>query len=174
MRPLRTAILAGMSAAVLAGVALAATSDRHVMHVALPDGGAADISYVGKIPPIVHVRDPMRHENSDPFATMDRITGRMDMQAARMLQQAADGADAAPRDLPPGAIGYSYVVTHDGDTACMREIRMLSSVSGGRPTLVSSQHGDCGRQAAAVPGKDAPMHITSAAKTPVPVDRRSI
>lgn len=173
MRPLRTAILAGISAAVLAGVALAATNDRHVMHVALPDGGTADISYVGKVPPIVHVRDPMPVEDADPFAMMDRIAARMDMQAAQMLQKVAAGA-TAPRALPPGTVGYSYVVTGDGDTACAREIRMLSSGDGARPTLVSSQQGDCGRKAAAVPGKDAPVHTTSAPATPAPVPRQAI
>ena len=54
------AILLAGAAAAIAGTALAATSNSHVMNVSLPDGSVAHVEYVGSVPPKVTVAGPAR------------------------------------------------------------------------------------------------------------------
>jgi hypothetical protein len=48
-------MLVAGAAAAIAGTALAATRNSHVMNVALPDGSVARVEYVGNVAPKVTV-----------------------------------------------------------------------------------------------------------------------
>src|ERR1051325_3345055 len=128
MRTSRTALLGAVAAAAigLAGTASAQTPQTHVMTVALPGGGTAEIRYSGNVPPQVVVSDqpasfaawsPVASffGPASPFAMMERISAEMDRQtAARFGQAEALAAQARSgqltetsiRNLPPGTQGY--------------------------------------------------------------------
>src|SRR5206468_867324 len=113
----------------VAGTAMAASKDTHVMAVGLPDGSIARIEYQGAVAPkvridrsapalrIVPVRlaDPF---DVAPFAMTDQIIADMDRQAAAMTAAALQPvpADKAARpdlaafgNLPAGTISYRFV-----------------------------------------------------------------
>src|SRR5690349_5824636 len=48
-------VLAGLGAAAIAGAAVAANRDSHIMNVPLPDGSTARVEYVGDVAPKVTV-----------------------------------------------------------------------------------------------------------------------
>lgn len=163
MRKLRTAVLAGIAALGVAGTAMAASNDTHVMAVGLPDGSVARIEYQGPVAPkvqidptapalrIVPVRlaDPF---DAAPFAMIDRILADMDRQAAAMTAAALQPipADKAGRpdpaafgSLPAGTVSYRFVSTSDGERVCSRSWQVTSQGPQQPPKLISASSGDC-------------------------------
>ena len=55
MRKLPAFAFAGAAATFLAGTALAANPNKHVIAVALPDGATARVEYVGNVAPKVTI-----------------------------------------------------------------------------------------------------------------------
>ena len=75
-------VLAGLGPATLAGAALAASRDIHVMTVALPDGSTARVEYVGKVAPKVMLVPGPSAPDFAPFALFDRSAFDMQRQIA--------------------------------------------------------------------------------------------
>jgi len=169
MRKIRTAVLAGVAALCVAGTAVAASNDTHVMTVDLPDGSVARIEYQGDIAPKVKIDSSMRFApvqftdpfDAAPFAMFDRIFADMDRQATAMMRQAQSLAlpdgDGEPdlvafKTLPTGSVSYRFVSTSDGNRSCTRSWQWTSQGSGQQPKLVTASAGDCDT---AKPAKDS-------------------
>jgi hypothetical protein len=191
MRKLRTAVLAGIATLGVAGTAMAATNDMHVMAVGLPDGSVARIEYQGAVAPkvridpsapalrIVPVRlaDPF---DAAPFAMIDQIMADMDRQAAAMTAAALQPipTDKAGRpdlaafgNLPAGTISYRFVSASDGNRVCSRSWQVTSQGAHQPPKLIAASSGDCAGDgnpsagaASAAAAKTAAANDTAAAK----------
>ena len=166
MRVLRTAALAAVAAAAIGfgGAASAQTSPTHVMTVALPGGGVAEIRYAGDVPPqVVFGEAPAPFAAwtpvasffgpDSPFAMMERISAEMDRQAAAMFRRAeAIAAEARSGQLtepsfgslPPGSQGYTFVSTMSGNGVCTQSVEITSQGNGAQPRVVSHSSGNCG------------------------------
>jgi hypothetical protein len=152
MRKIAKLIVAGAGALTLAGVAIAAASDNHVMNVVMPDGSVAHIHYIGNVAPQVAVAPTAQ---VDPFAMMDRISYEMDRQMDAMLQQASAMAQAAPaangqlseaalKSLPPGTVSYSFTSYSSGNGASCSQSVQVTSLGQNQPPKVERQsQGDC-------------------------------
>ena len=162
MRKTRTAVLAGIAALAVAGTALAATHNRHVMKVDLPDGSVARIEYAGDVAPKISFApasnfvpvgwfDPLP---AAPFAMFDRIAADMDRQADMMMRQVSappiqpnpgNGKIdlAAFGTLPAGTVSYSFVSTGNGTGTCSRSVQFTAFGPGRQPKLVSTSSGAC-------------------------------
>ena len=134
MRRVRTTVVAGIAAALVAGTAVAAARDNHWINVALPDGSVARIEYHGDVAPRVVVAPapmsvamPVDLFDMAPFAAFDRIAAEMDRQTDALMRQVAAmqapvaGADgnvdmAAFGKLPAGTMHYSFFSTSTGNT----------------------------------------------------------
>lgn len=186
MRKIRTAVLAGAAALCVAGTAVAASNQNHVMTVDLPDGSVARIEYQGDVAPKVKIDPSMRFAparfadsfDAAPFAMFDRIFADMDRQAAAMMRQAqtvapvdGDGKPdlAAFGTLPAGTVSYRFVSTSDGNRFCSRSWQWTSQGSGQQPKLVTASAGDCDGAApakgAAAPAKAVPEHQRASGPT---------
>jgi hypothetical protein len=168
MRTLRTALLAGVATLGLDLTGAALAQNLNTMTVRLPNGGLAEIRYVGDVPPRV-VFLPQSNSAFDgwtpvspffvpesPFAMMDRISAEMDRRAAAMFRQAETIAtqarsgppiEAAFGNLSPGSQSYSYVSTMSGNGVCTQSTR-ITSTGNGPPKVESSSSGNCGPGAA--------------------------
>ncbi len=162
MRKLRTAVLTGIAALAIAGAALAASRDMHIMKVGLPDGSVARIEYAGDVAPRVTVApgskavsiglfDPF---DTAPFAAFDRIAASMDGDMEAMVHeigalQPSLMPDAGKLDLaalsklPPGTVSYRFVSTSSGNDMCSRSVEVTSYGPDQKPRVVSSSSGDC-------------------------------
>ena len=184
MRKLRTALLAGAGAALLAGAAVAAET-YHVMNVALPDGSVAQIRYQGEVAPKVVLAADAPAEQAmlaDPFAEMARISAMMELQHRQMLQQVAQmqaqmadamkqaqsethavsaTSGAAPAN---GVVQYSFVSTTSGD-GCTTSVQWSSDGSGAQPKVYKTSSGECGaKPEAAKPQKTAATAVPKPAE----------
>jgi hypothetical protein len=161
MRKLRTTLLAGAGALLVAGAAVAAEKYDHVMKVALPDGSVAQIQYDGKVAPRVVIADaPVQQIALDPFADMDAMFAAMEMQHRQMMQQVArmqaqmedamkqaqsqtrnvavsDGA--APAN---GVVQYSFVSTTSSD-GCTTSVQWRSNGQNAQPQVYKTSSGNC-------------------------------
>jgi len=154
--------LAGIAALAVAGTALAASHDWHVMKVDLPDGSIAHVEYAGDVAPKVTVAPPsslvpVRWFDpfaAAPFAMFDRIAAQMDQQADMMMRQVralemqpnpANGKLdlAAFGSLPAGTVSYSFVSTGIGTGTCSRSVQVTSFGPGHQPKVISNSAGDC-------------------------------
>jgi len=184
MRKLRTAVLAGVAALCVAGTAVAANNDTHVMTVDLPDGSIARIEYQGDVAPEVRIDPtwgfaPVRFADSldaAPFASFDRILADMDRQAAAMMRQVQalrlqpQGFDAKPDlaafgGMPAGTVRYSFVSTRDGKRVCSLSWQVTSQGIGRQPKLVSAGSGDCDAASPAKRGEHAAMPASATASS---------
>ena len=108
MRKLRTALAAGIVAVAVAGVAVTAAERVHVMKVDLPDGGVAQIHYIGDVAPQIQLvrgeavaaqatpqRIAIPVAFADPFAQMDLMMAQMEQRHHAMMQQIAQMERAA-------------------------------------------------------------------------------
>ena len=182
MRKIRTAVLAGVAALCVAGTAVAASNDTHVMTVDLPDGSIARIEYQGAVAPKVKIDPTTRFEpvlfvepfDAAPFAGFDRIFADMDRQAAAMMRQvralrsqpldsSAKPDLAAFGTMPAGTVSYRFVSTSDGDRFCSQSWEWTSQGAGQQPRLVSASSGDCD---AGSPAKPAGSAVTPAKAAP--------
>lgn len=180
MRKLRTAVLAGIATLGVAGTAMAASNDTHVMAVGLPDGSVARIEYQGAVAPKVRIDPsapalrtvPVRLADpfdAAPFAMFDQIMADMDRQAAAMAAAALQPvpADRASRpdlaafgNLPAGTTSYRFVSTSDGKHVCSRSWQVTSQGPQQQPKLISASSGDC-----AGDGNSSAGTASAAAKT---------
>lgn len=165
MRSFRTALLAAVAAAAFAGTAMAQSARTHVMTVALPGGGIAEIRYTGNVPPQVSLTDmpaslaafdamPALFGPDSPFAAMQRVSAEMDRQMAAMFAQAdslaARARSGSPQavetafgNMPPGSAGYSFVSTMSSNGVCTRSVEITSTGNGAAPKVNSHGSGDC-------------------------------
>ena len=159
--------LAGAAAAALAGTAIAAGKDAHVMDVALPDGAVAHIQYYGDVAPKVTIAPraqagmpglwaPMAFPN---FEGLDQAIARMNQETEAMMRQAqtmpahagAPGVDVASYgNMPASANSVSVVSYSNGGRTCTRTTQSVSEGPGKPPKVTTSVSGDCA--AAPTPG----------------------
>lgn len=184
MRFVRTAIIAGIATAALAGAALAAHDDARLMLVALPDGSVQHIRYPADAAPHLVLISPalpsspfdMAFGPASPFAEMERISAAMDAQAEAMLRQAAalQAKPSAPADgpamvmtdaqgRPVGLMRYNFVSTATTADGCTSTISYSSdaAAAGTQPKVLRTGSGACGE---ARPG---PLVPATAAQQPV-------
>ena len=113
MRKLRTALIAGVVTLGIAGAAVAAAERVHVMNVNLPDGGVAQIHYIGDVAPRIQVVNApsasvqmavpagfgaleLEHvAQDDPFVQMDMMMAQMEQRHNAMMQHFAQMEQAA-------------------------------------------------------------------------------
>jgi hypothetical protein len=162
MRKFGTPALAGVVALAVAGAALAASQDMHIMKVGLPDGSFARIEYAGDVAPRVTVAPasgavPIALFNAfdtAPFVAFDRIAASMDRDMNAMVHEIgalqpplmpdAGKLDlAALSKLPPGTVSYRFVWTSNGNDMCGRSVEVTSYGPDEKPMVVSSSSGDC-------------------------------
>jgi hypothetical protein len=145
-------VLAGLGAAAIAGAAVAASRDSHVMNVALPDGSTARVEYVGDVAPRVTVVPGA----VAPFGMFDRSMFDMDRQIDAMMRQvdamarapmAVAGAPgmnvAAYGNAPAGSQSVTVVSTSNGAKTCTRTTEVTSQGAGKAPKVVTNVSGDC-------------------------------
>ncbi|MET0372826.1 MAG: hypothetical protein ABW128_01055 [Rhizorhabdus sp.] len=163
MRIVRTAIIAGIASAALAGAALAAHDESKMMLVALPDGSVEHIRYEeDTIPRIVLVPTPIAFfEATSPFAEMERISAAMEAQAAAMMRQAAMMETRSPAAAnaggitltnaagePVGVMHYSYISSTTSADGCTQTVRISSNGSEQQPRVIQTSAGNCDSAAA--------------------------
>jgi hypothetical protein len=177
MPAFRTALLAGAAAigiAAFSGLAAAQSPQVHVMNVALPDGGTAQVRYIGDVPPRVTfstapaaIADwapmpalPAMFGPDSPFAMLDRVSAEMDRQAAAMFRQAealttqAQSGQPIPtavQNLPPGSQSYSFISTMSSNGVCSQSVE-ITSTGNGPPKVVRHSSGNCGPTAGGTVG----------------------
>ena len=147
-------VLAGLGAATIAGAALAASRDIHVMNVALPDGSTARVEYVGKVAPKVMLVPGPAAPDFAPFALFDRSRFDMQRQIDAMMRQIdsmtrAPVADvpgfnvAAYGNAPAGMHSVTVVSTSNGAKTCTRTTEVTAEGAGKPPKVLSKVDGDC-------------------------------
>jgi hypothetical protein len=162
MRKLVKLAFAGVAAAAIAGSAVAASSDKHMMEVALPNGGTAHIEYYGDVAPKVTIAPgafapfgaawaPMAFPS---FGNLDQVIARMNAAQAAMMKQVQQitrgvGSKVAPinvvsyGDMPAGANSVSVVSVSNGGGTCTRTTQVTSEGVGKAPKVVSKITGNC-------------------------------
>jgi len=166
MRKAHGLVLAGLGAAAVAGAAVAASRDSHVMNVPLPDGSTARVEYVGDVAPKVTVVPGA----IAPFGMFDRSMFDMDRQIEAMMRQVDQMARApaavagmpglnvaAYGNAPAGTESVTVVSTSNGGKTCTRTTEVTSQGPGKPPKVVTNVSGDCAGVAAPVaPAPPAP------------------
>ena len=169
MRKLPAFAFAGTAAVTLAGTALAATADHHVMNVSLPDGSVAHVEYVGRVAPKVTIQPgPLGDFGWAPtalpsFAGFDRMIEQMNRETEAMMRQAQQiehqPPGAATRyiasygNMPASATSTTIVSYSNGGRTCTRTTEAVSQGPGTAPKINSSVTGDCGTVSNAPPGR---------------------
>jgi hypothetical protein len=171
VRKLPLILLAGIASAGLAGTAIAAKTQTHVMDVPLPDGSVAHIEYVGDVAPKVTVA-PQPFAVGEPmafpsFGGFDRMMAEMQRQAQEIARQAQQMARQAPGaspyiatfgSAPAGATSTSVVSVSNGSSTCTRTTEVVSQGPGKPPRVTSNVSGNCGSEPAA-PAKPSPTSL---------------
>lgn len=154
--------LAAIVAAALPAASFAASQSYHTLDVELPDGGTAQIRYVGNVPPSLTMRAPQAAPVvftpsyavetpgygapafAAPFAALERMAAMMEQQQALMLREATFLSEAAARD------GSGLVEAADAAPgACFTATRVVM-VAGQTPKMSSWRSSGCGGDARAV------------------------
>ena len=177
MRKLPAIAFAGLAATALAGTAVAASRNSHVMNVPLPDGSLARIEYVGDVAPkvrIAPVAAPVGEWAAIPFpsfagfdrmiADMDRETDAMIRQAQQMARQPA-GVPGAPivasfGNAPSGMTSTTIVSVSNGSSTCTRTTQEVSQGAGKPPKVTSSVSWNCGAGSPQQAPSAAPINRT--------------
>ena len=152
--------LAGLGAVLLTGGAVAASQDRHVINVPLPDGSTARVEYVGDVAPKVSITPLPLSIAFAGIGSIDRSMFDMQRQIEAMMRNmrnlapasvfAAPGMNAAAYgDVPVEASSVTIVTTSNGSKTCTRRTDVTSEGPGKAPKVVSSVSGDCGAAAVA-------------------------
>ena len=164
MQKLVKLAFAGVAATAFAGTAVAATAGRHVMEVALPNGGTAHIEYYGDVAPKVTIAPapfapfspgwaPMAFPDFEKF---DRVFDRLEKQRQALIKQMRRvprngvGSRVAPinvvsyGDLPAGTNSVSVVSVSNGGGTCTRTTEVTSQGEGKPPKVVTNVTGTCG------------------------------
>lgn len=185
MRFVRTTILAGAAAMLVAGTAAVAADGLNTMEVALPDGSTAHIEYAGDRAPRVTV-EPAPSQTSfayDPFLGLERIAYEMRARQQAMLRQmaalrqaAAEAGAAMPGgvilvgNLPAGAHVSYYSSTTDA-SGCTRTVQYSSDGSGTEPTITRASAGSCDGASASEPG---PIPVAAPEPAPRRLDEHDV
>jgi hypothetical protein len=154
--PMRKAfglVLAGLGAAAIAGVAVAANRDTHVMNVPLPDGSTARVEYVGDVAPKVTVVPGAVTQ----FGLFDRSMFDMERQIDAMMRRVdsivrspmAAGAIpgmniAAYGNGPTRGTSVTVISTSNGAKTCTRTTEVTAQGAGKPPKVETNISGDCG------------------------------
>ena len=160
-------LVAGLGAVTVAGAALAASGENHMLNVPLPDGAIVHVQYAGKVPPRVVVSEAPRVDEFSPFGVLDMSALEMQRQMDAMMRQisamAAQPATGASRlnvasfvNAPAGSNSVTIVTTSNGNSTCTRRTDVQSQGAGKPPKVVSSQSGDCSGTASAPGGRGNP------------------
>jgi hypothetical protein len=163
VRKLPAFAFAGVAAAALAGTALAAAPNTHVMNVPLPDGSVARVEYTGSVAPKVTIAPRPLADAAIPwampfpsFAGFDRMIQEMQRQSQEMMRQAQaiarQHAGAAPYiasfgKLPAGETSTTVVSVSNAGGTCTRTTQVVSQGTGKAPKVTSSVTGQCGASA---------------------------
>jgi hypothetical protein len=150
MRKASGLVLAGLGAAAIAGAAIAASRDTHILNVPVPDGSIVRVEYVGDVAPKVTV-DP---GPVGPFGLFDRSAFDMQRQIDAMMRQ-VDAMARAPRagapgmnvaafgNTPAGTQSVTVVSTSNGAKTCTRTTEVTAQGAGKPPKVVTNVSGDC-------------------------------
>jgi hypothetical protein len=159
-------VLAGLGAAAIAGAAVAASRDTHILNVPAPDGSTVRVQYVGDVAPRVTV---VPGPPVAPFGVFDRSMFDMQRQIDAMMRQVgamaklpvmgapvagAPGLNvAAYGNAPAGSESVTVVSTSNGSKTCTRTTEVTAQGAGKPPKIVTNVSGDCANVPAAVPQK---------------------
>jgi hypothetical protein len=154
----------GVAAAAIAGTAVAAAPETHVMDVALPGGGTAHIQYQGDVAPKVTFDRsafspfsvgwaPMAFPD---FGNLDRMFEQMSRAREQIMRQANEmrrrsqmptASVASYGNMPAGANSVSVVSVSNGGNTCTRTTRVTSQGQGKAPKVVTNVSGNCSAKA---------------------------
>lgn len=160
MRKLAIFTLAGVTAATLAGAAIAADREAKTMKVPLADGSTVAIEYYGDVAPKVTVvpathAQRLSHWMFPDFAGIDRMIADMNRQTAEMMRRMHEMRRqgmvgglppvnlASTGTMPAGASSVSIVTVSNGGRSCTRTTEVVSQGAGKAPSVTSSVSGDC-------------------------------
>lgn len=189
MRFVRTAIIAGIASAALAGAAFAAHDEAKMMLVAHPDGTVDHI-------PVQQVRlvtlsaapaDLFEAAlgTDSPFAEMDRMAAAIEAESAAMMRRAAAMQAQGPagngqgvimtntKGQPVGVMHYSFVSSTTDATGCTRTISYSTegTTAPDQARVIRTSAGNCGAQPlpspTIAPATSAPHPVTPTATMPV-------
>ncbi|HZU51878.1 MAG TPA: hypothetical protein VE968_08410, partial [Sphingomicrobium sp.] len=150
MRKLPAFLLAGLSAAALAGTATAASRNGHFLNIALPDGSTAHIEYAGDVAPKVTIEPSKAVAFGDwvpfpAFASLDRMMEQIDRETQAMLREApvngvapigTPGAYVASFGNSPANVTSTTIVSYsNGKSTCTRETQTISQGPGKPPKV---------------------------------------
>lgn len=152
-------VLAGLGAVTLTGAAVAASQNRHVMNVPLPDGSTARVEYVGNVAPKVTVTPAPLPMRFPAFGMFDRTMFDMQRQIDAMMRQIEDAAKlphagaaglnvASYGNAPAGSSSVIVVSTTNGSKTCTRTTEVTSEGPGKPAKVVSNVSGDCAAESA--------------------------
>ncbi len=183
MRFVRTAIIAGVASAALAGAAIAGGKQMLVAH---PDGTVDHIS-VEQVRLIAVPATPAdifeaAFGPGSPFAEMERISAAMDAQADAMMRQAsalqaptptADGKGIVMTNAagqPVGVMHYSYVSSSTDASGCTQTVQYSSdgAAAADQPKVIRTSSGSCGSGQPAPQTNPVTPTAMPAAKKPAP------
>ncbi len=170
--PLLVAALVGLAAA--PGMARAASPDRHLITVRLPDGMTAQIQYTGNIPPRIMFGAPAAAAAfvtpGDPFTLLRQISADMDRQAAAMFQS-VNNLMLAPA---PGFGGPTEAVlgAPPAGGLCARSVQITTTGNGQPPRVVTRTEGQCGPASGAAAPTALPA-MPQPATGPAPIEVRN-
>lgn len=175
MRKLPTIAFAGAAALALAGTAVAAARNSHVMNVPLPDGSVARVEYVGDIAPKVTVQPVDTAAGAwapfGSFAGFDRMMADMNRQTEAMVRQAQEMARQAQNvpgapivasfgNAPAGVTSTTVVSVSNGGGTCTRTTETVSQGPGKPPKVTTNVSGNCAAGGAPAERSSAPINRT--------------
>lgn len=158
--------MAGAAALALAGAAIAAKPQTHVMDVPLADGSIVHVEYAGDVAPKISLAAPRPAAAGNwampalpSFAGFDRMIEQMNRETEAMIRQAQQmerqpAAGAAPYvasfgNVPAGATSTTVVSVSNGSGTCTRTTETVSQGPGKPPKVTTNVTGNCS-------GSDAP------------------
>jgi hypothetical protein len=154
-------VVAGVGAAAIAGAAVAASRDTHILNVPAPDGSTVRVEYVGDVAPkVTVVPGPV----VAPFGLFDRSAFDIQRQIDAMMRQVDTMAKmpiagtpglnvAAYGNAPAGSESVTVVSTSNGAKTCTRTTEVTAQGVGKPPKVATNVSGDCGTAPAAAPAK---------------------
>jgi hypothetical protein len=154
-------VVAGVGAAAIAGAAVAATRNAHILNVPAPDGSTVRVEYVGDVAPkVTVVPGPV----VAPFGLFDRSAFDIQRQIDAMMRQVDTMAKipiagtpglnvAAYGNAPAGSESVTVVSTSNGSKTCTRTTEVTAQGVGKPPKVVTNVSGDCGPASAAMPAR---------------------
>ena len=178
MRKLPIIALAGITAAAIAGTAIAADRQAKTMNVPLADGSTVTIEYYGDVAPKVTVVPAKRVPGRlspwmfPEFADFDRMIADMNRRTAEMMRRMEEmrrhsviGAPgiklASTASLPAGTSSVSVVTVTNGGKSCARTTEVVSQGPGKPPKVISNVSGECGPEVKPGPAPAKPAEPTA-------------